>query len=64
MEAFTVAKFLGQPFNFVLERLLAIEIMFSDKSVNGSANDIQQKHEKRENKKSNHLIYTNGQLVA
>ncbi len=41
MEALEVCQFLGETFNSVLERFLVIEIMFSDKSVNGSVNDIQ-----------------------
>ncbi len=55
IEDFEVCQFLGKTFNSVLERLLVIEIMFSDKSVNDTVNDIPQKHEKREKKKTKPL---------
>ncbi len=41
IEAFEVFQLLGETFNSVSGKNLVIEIMFSDKIVNGSVNDKQ-----------------------
>lgn len=56
MEALELCQFFGETFNFVLERILVTEIMFSDKNVNGSVNDIPQNIKYKKRKKPNHLI--------